>query len=86
MTEFTAVHSSPELKLRDRNTKPSEKESLYLENKLFLVMFLKNILNSASRLFILLAGRVQRAERTVENKARKLLQEESENTGNLISP
>lgn len=39
MTEFTAVHSGPELKLRDRNTKPLEKESMYLENKLFLVMF-----------------------------------------------
>lgn len=50
MTEFTAVHSGPELKLRDRNTKPLEKESMYLENKLFLVMFFKNILNSASRL------------------------------------
>lgn len=39
MTEFTAVHSSSELKLRDRNTKPLEKESMYLERKLLLEMF-----------------------------------------------
>lgn len=43
MAQFTAVHSSSELKLRDRNTKPLEKESIYLENKLFLVMFFKKV-------------------------------------------
>lgn len=35
MTQFAAVQSSSELKLRDRNTKPLEKESMYLKNNSF---------------------------------------------------